>query len=65
MEREGLTKAELARRMNCSRARITQIMNLLNMPEEEIKKIMALGETFEKRIITERRLRKKEQHISS
>ena len=42
MEREGLTQAELARRMNLSRARITQILNILKLPEKEIEILMAL-----------------------
>ncbi|HOO72738.1 MAG TPA: hypothetical protein PK926_13355 [Spirochaetota bacterium] len=55
MEREGLTKAGLARRMNLSRARITQMMNLLKMPQEKIQELMALGESFERRVVTEKK----------
>ena len=60
MERDGLTKAELARRMNLSRARITQIMNVLKLPDEELEELMALDEVLKEKSITERKLRKKE-----
>ena len=46
MEREGLSKAELARRMNFSRARITQIMNLLKLSPEVIEMIKEGRETI-------------------
>jgi len=45
--------------MKLSRARITQILNLLKMPEEKIEEMMALGDTFNRRLVTERGLRKK------
>ena len=57
MEREGLTRAEMSRRMNVSRARITQRMNLLKLSPEVIEKIKGLGDNLERPVITERRLR--------
>jgi hypothetical protein len=38
MERENISRAELARRMKFSRARITQMMNLLKFSPEVIDK---------------------------
>ena len=57
MESEGLSKAELARRMNLSRARITQIINLLKLSPEVIEMIKEIADRLKKPVITERRLR--------
>ena len=57
MDREGLSRAELARRMNLSIERITQIMNLLNLSPEVIEMIKGIVDRLKKPVITERRLR--------
>ena len=57
MEREGLTRAELARKIRVSRARVTQILNLLKLPDNQIEKIKSLGNGLERRVITEHKLR--------
>ena len=49
-------RAELARRMGMSRARVTQLLNLLRLPTEIRQEILALPEHV-RRQLTERRLR--------
>jgi hypothetical protein len=56
MDREGLIKAKLFRRMELSRVRITQIINLLKLSPRVIEKIKS-WEADLKMIITERWLR--------
>ena len=46
IESENISKAELARRMKLSRARITQMMNLLKLSPEVIEMIKELGDNF-------------------
>jgi len=52
------SQAELAREMGISRARVTQIMNLLKLDKGMIKKLVDLGGTLSSPIVTERGLRK-------
>lgn len=54
MKEEGLTQCKLAKKLGISRARVTQILNLLKLPEEEQKILLKHGK--DKRI-TERALR--------
>lgn len=49
-------RAELARRLGVSRARVTQIMSLLKLPAEIQEQILRLPEK-EQRYFTERKLR--------
>ena len=58
MERGNISRAELKRRVRLSRARITQIMNLLKMSPEVIEMIKGLGDNFKRPLITERKLGK-------
>ncbi len=58
MELDNLTKAELARMLGISRARVTQILNLLKLPEELKEEIEAMGDNWERRVVTERMLRR-------
>ena len=58
MELEGLSRADLARRFGCSRARVTQKLNLLNLPRDLLLEIEAMGDHWERRLVTERGLRK-------
>jgi ParB-like chromosome segregation protein Spo0J len=44
MEPEGLSRADLARRFGCSRARVTQKLNLLNLPGDLLLETGALGD---------------------
>lgn len=57
MELEDLSKAELARKLNISRARVTQILNQLKLPEELKEEIEAMGDHWDRRLVTERMLR--------
>ena len=57
MELEEVTKADLARRFGCSRARVTQKLNLLNLPRDLLLEIEALGDNWDRRLVTERGLR--------
>ncbi len=57
MELEDLSKADLARKLGISRARVTQMLNLLKLPEEVIREIEAMGDHWERRLVTERMLR--------
>ena len=55
--REGLTQAELARKHGISRARVNQWLSLLKLPKKEIRRIQAMGDNWERRLLTERNLR--------
>lgn len=57
MEVNNLTKADFARKLGISRARVTQMLNLLKLPEELIEEIEAMGDYWERRLVTERTLR--------
>jgi len=47
MELNNLTRAELARKLGISRARVTQMLNLLKLPEELREEIERMGITWE------------------
>ena len=51
------SQANLSRKMEVSRARVTQILNLLKLPSDVIEKVSALGDPLPKPIVTERNLR--------
>ena len=57
MKRENLTQAELARRHGMTRARVNQWLSLLKLPEGERKRILAMGDHWDRRVVTERMLR--------
>jgi hypothetical protein len=58
MVAEGINRAELARRLGMSRARVTQWLDLLELPERVIRDAQAKGDNWEHRLLTERILRK-------
>ena len=58
MEAEGLTYSELAERMDVTRARISQWLSLLQLPEDLIGDVESLGDYWSRREVTERTLRK-------
>ena len=58
LNRDGISRAELARRINVSRARVTQKLNLLNLPRDFLLEIEAMGDYWERRLVTERSLRR-------
>jgi len=50
-------QAELAKMKGISRARVTQILNLLKLDSNIIQKLEKLGDPLKSKIITERMLR--------
>lgn len=58
MEIEELSRAELARKLNLSRARVTQMLNLLGLPEMLISEIEGMGDHWSRQLVTERQLRR-------
>jgi ParB-like chromosome segregation protein Spo0J len=57
MARERINRAELARRLGMSRARITQWLDLLELPERVLREAEALGDNWDRQVVTERELR--------
>jgi hypothetical protein len=51
------SRADLSREFGVSRARVTQVLNLLKLPEAVIEKVRALGDPLPNRVVTERGLR--------
>ena len=58
LKRDGVTQAELARRHGMTRARVTQWLSLLDLPKLEIERVLAMGDYWERRLLTERSLRR-------
>lgn len=54
---EGVTQADIARSEGLSRARVTQIMDLLNLAPEILKQILSMLKSTRKHKVTERSLR--------
>ncbi len=55
---EELSQAELARKLDYSRARITQMLNLLKLPDELIVEVEEMGDYWSRQLLTERQLRR-------
>jgi hypothetical protein len=49
--------ADLAGKLGVSRARVTQVLRLLNLAPEVLKAVAALGDPLSSPVVTERRLR--------
>ena len=64
MEYHNLTMAQLARKIGVSRSRVTQMLNLLKLPDELIQEVEAMGDHWERRLVTERMLRGWKMHQS-
>jgi len=54
---EYASPADLSRHLKVSRARVTQILNLLRLTPEVIKQISSLGDPMRRPMVFERRLR--------
>jgi len=54
---EAKNQAELARKLGISRARVTQILNLLKLDSLIIQELEKLSDPLKSKIITERMLR--------
>jgi hypothetical protein len=59
MKRDGISQAELARRHELSRTRVHQWLSLLELPRKDIERLKAMGDYWEKMLMTERILREK------
>ncbi len=59
MSTDQLTRQQLADRHGISLDRVIQWLALLKLPETKIKEIVALGDYWERRLVTERELRRK------
>ena len=57
-ESEAKNQAELARIKGISRARVTQILNLLKLDKDIIDYLEQIGDPMDKKVISERELRK-------
>ena len=55
---EVKNQAELARIKGISRARVTQILNLLKLDKNIIDNLEQIGDPIDKKVISERELRK-------
>ena len=55
---EAKNQAELARIKSISRARVTQILNLLKLDKSIIDNLEQIGDPMDKKVISERELRK-------
>jgi transcriptional regulator with XRE-family HTH domain len=56
MEEQGLTRAELARDLGVTRARVSQMLNILKLPENILAEGRDHSDPMIGRIITEKRL---------
>ncbi|KQC14319.1 MAG: hypothetical protein APR63_14565 [Desulfuromonas sp. SDB] len=50
-------QADLARKLGISRARVTQILNLLKLDPLIIQELEKIGDLMDRRIVTERKMR--------
>lgn len=57
MQESSLTQADLARKLRVSRARVTQVLRLLDLDPKVAATIVALGDPLSRQVITERALR--------
>jgi ParB-like chromosome segregation protein Spo0J len=54
---EGINRAELARRLSVLRARVTQWLDLLELPERVLREAEVMGDNWERQMVTEREIR--------
>jgi hypothetical protein len=59
MIREHLSRRQLGDRHGISSDRITQILLVLDLPEDQLAEVIALGDYWETQVVTERELRGK------
>jgi hypothetical protein len=58
LQRDHLIRKQLAQRHGVSSDRITQWLSLLKLPEETLTAVEALGDYWDRQIVTERGLRR-------
>ena len=51
------SRADLSRKLGVSRARVTQVLNIMKLPEDIIENLYAMGDPLTKPIVTEHSLR--------
>ena len=56
--RDNLTRNQLAKRHGISSDRVTQLLCLLKLPDSEKARVLALGDNWDRQVVTERQLRK-------
>ena len=59
MKIDGISQSELARRHGFSRARVHQWMSLLELPKKDVERLKAMGDYWDRMLVTERTLRRK------
>jgi hypothetical protein len=59
LDRDHLTRQQLADRHGISLDRVIQWLCLLKLPAEKLEEIAALGDYWERRVMTEREMRRK------
>ena len=57
-----LTQGQMARKLGCSLSRVSQMLHLLKLPEEKQREIEALGDHWDRQVVTERGLRRSLRH---
>ncbi|MCK5037071.1 MAG: hypothetical protein KAS73_14340 [Candidatus Sabulitectum sp.] len=57
MELNNLTKADLSRKLAISRARVTQMLNLLKLSNDLKREVEAMGDHWGRILVSERMLR--------
>lgn len=62
MTTDQLTRQQLATRHGISLDRVIQWLALLKLPKEKLEEIVALGDHWERRLVTEREVRRIRQH---
>ena len=65
MVRDDLSRKQLAKRHGVSSDRITQWLCLLKLPAEKLKEMEALGDIWNRQMVTERELRNYRRCLSS
>jgi ParB-like chromosome segregation protein Spo0J len=53
-----LSQGQMAKKLGCSLSRVSQMLHLLKLHEEKQTEIEALGDHWNRRVVTERGLRK-------
>jgi hypothetical protein len=56
--RDNLTRKQLAEKHGITSDRVTQWLCLLKLPDHEKTRVLALGDNWDRQVVTERELRK-------
>jgi hypothetical protein len=58
LDRDHLTRQQLADRHGISLDRVIQWLALLKLPHEQLEEVAGLGDRWDRRVVTERELRR-------